>query len=175
MLIKSNIMHRDIKPSNILIHNGILKLADFGFCKPLKDARDLSQTMLGSPIYMAPEILKGELYTINADIWSLGVVLYEMLFGFCPFEERNIARLIDLINSSSSLMFPNNIKISKKTEDLLKRMLVKDHFKRISWEELFDFDFLSQTPLQSSPSRNKSPFMKKQFNSVNTLNNLANN
>jgi serine/threonine-protein kinase ULK/ATG1 len=52
-------MHRDIKPSNILIHNGVLKLADFGFCKPLKDARDLSQTMLGSPIYMAPEILKG--------------------------------------------------------------------------------------------------------------------
>lgn len=54
MLIKNNIMHRDIKPSNILIHNGILKLADFGFCKPLKDARDLSATMLGSPIYMAP-------------------------------------------------------------------------------------------------------------------------
>ena len=59
MLIKNNIMHRDIKPSNILLHNGVLKLADFGFCKPLKDARDLSQTMLGSPIYMAPEILKG--------------------------------------------------------------------------------------------------------------------
>lgn len=59
MLVKNNIMHRDIKPSNILIHNGVLKLADFGFCKPLKDARDLSQTMLGSPIYMAPEILKG--------------------------------------------------------------------------------------------------------------------
>ncbi len=50
MLIKNNIMHRDIKRSNILIHNGILKLADFGFCKPLKDARDLSQTMLGSPV-----------------------------------------------------------------------------------------------------------------------------
>ena len=54
ILTKSNIMHRDIKPSNILLNNGIIKLADFGFCKPLKDARDLSQTMLGSPIYMAP-------------------------------------------------------------------------------------------------------------------------
>jgi len=86
ILIKSNVMHRDIKPSNILLHNGIIKLADFGFCKPLKDARDLSQTMLGSPIYMAPEILKGEAYTIKTDIWSLGVVLYEMIFGFCPFE-----------------------------------------------------------------------------------------
>lgn len=141
MLVKNNIMHRDIKPSNILLHNGVLKLADFGFCKPLKDARDLSQTMLGSPIYMAPEILKGELYTINADIWSLGVVLYEMLFGFCPFEERNIARLIDLIDSSNSITFPSHIKISKSVEDLIKRMLVKDHFKRISWEELFEYDF----------------------------------
>ena len=54
MLVRNNIMHRDIKPSNILLNNGIIKLADFGFCKPLKDARDLSQTMLGSPIYMAP-------------------------------------------------------------------------------------------------------------------------
>jgi serine/threonine-protein kinase ULK/ATG1 len=76
ILIKSNIMHRDIKPSNILLNNGIIKLADFGFCKPLKDSKDLSQTMLGSPIYMAPEILKGEVYTMKADIWSLGVVLY---------------------------------------------------------------------------------------------------
>lgn len=59
MLIKRNIMHRDVKPSNILLNNGILKLADFGFCKPLKDSRDLAQTMLGSPIYMAPEVLKG--------------------------------------------------------------------------------------------------------------------
>lgn len=76
LLSKSNIMHRDIKPSNILLHNGVIKLADFGFCKPLKDSRDLSKTMLGSPIYMAPEILKGEIYTMKADIWSLGVVLY---------------------------------------------------------------------------------------------------
>ena len=76
ILNKSNIMHRDIKPSNILLNNGVIKLADFGFCKPLKDSKDLSQTMLGSPIYMAPEILKGEIYTMKADIWSLGVVLY---------------------------------------------------------------------------------------------------
>ena len=79
-------MHRDLKPSNILLHNGKIKLGDFGFCKGLESQRDLAQTMLGSPIYMAPEVLKGEIYTIKADIWSLGVVTYEMAFGFCPFE-----------------------------------------------------------------------------------------
>lgn len=42
--------------------------------------------MLGSPIYMAPEVLRGEIYTVKADIWSLGVVVYEMAFGFCPFQ-----------------------------------------------------------------------------------------
>ena len=66
-------------------------MGDFGFCKALNNAEDLSSTMVGSPIYMAPEILKGQEYTIKADIWSLGCVLYELLYGICPFEEKTMA------------------------------------------------------------------------------------
>lgn len=80
-------MHRDLKPANILLHNGQVKLADFGFCKALSTPKDMAQTMVGSPIYMAPEILTGHDYSIKADIWSLGCVLYEMLYGECPYEE----------------------------------------------------------------------------------------
>ena len=59
VLNENNIMHRDLKPENIFIHNGVLKLGDFGFCKHLQTAEEMSNTMLGSPIYMAPEVLKG--------------------------------------------------------------------------------------------------------------------
>jgi serine/threonine protein kinase len=98
-LVKKNILHRDLKPGNIIFHNDVVKVADFGFCKALEDPNDLSQTMVGSPIYMAPEILKGFKtfylilgcdYSIKADIWSMGVVLFEMLFGYCPYEDRTI-------------------------------------------------------------------------------------
>ena len=52
-------MHRDLKPTNILLNDGVVKLADFGFCRSLKSKDELAHTMLGSPIYMAPEILRG--------------------------------------------------------------------------------------------------------------------
>ncbi|EFX60118.1 hypothetical protein DAPPUDRAFT_72758, partial [Daphnia pulex] len=98
VLNRFNIMHRDIKPENIFFSYGKVKLGDFGFCKGLKDGEYMAKTMLGSPIYMAPEVLKGERYTIKADIWSLGVVLFEMLFGVCPFRSNSIAMLITTIN-----------------------------------------------------------------------------
>ena len=79
-----------------------MKVADFGFCKALEGPNNMTKTMVGSPIYMAPEILKGikwinlgYTYSVKADIWSIGVVYFEMLFGFCPFEDSTITRLIN--------------------------------------------------------------------------------
>ena len=100
MLNRFNVIHRDIKPENILFSNGKVKLGDFGFCKGFEAGEYMAKTMLGSPIYMAPEVLKGEKYTIKADIWSLGVVLYEMLFGVCPYRSNSIAMLITTISKS---------------------------------------------------------------------------
>ena len=69
--------------------------------------------------YMAPEILKGYTYSKKADIWSMGVVLYEMLFGVCPYEDRTICRLVNKIDSKP-LSFPKHINnVSARTEKLL--------------------------------------------------------
>lgn len=85
------ILHRDIKPNNIFFKSDHLKLADFGFCKRLRGGDDFTQTSLGSPLYMAPEVLNKEVYGSKADIWSCGIVLYEMLYGYCPYGHCNIA------------------------------------------------------------------------------------
>ena len=105
-LNKNNIMHRDLKPDNIFFNEGKVKLGDFGFCKMLEV--NMAQTMLGSPIYMAPEVLKEEIYTLKADIWSLGVVLFEMLFGYCPFESSSISNLINVIKDTD-LRIPKEV------------------------------------------------------------------
>ena len=127
-------MHRDLKPDNIFFHNGIIKLGDFGFCKNLNSADQMARTMLGSPIYMAPEVLRGEIYSNKADIWSLGVVLYEMLFGHCPFQSNSIAKLIEVLNTKQ-LEFPGTVSIFLK--DLIIKMLTKDSAKRVGWMEMF--------------------------------------
>lgn len=71
----------------------------------------MTQTMVGSPIYMAPEILKGEPYNAKADIWSLGVILYEMLYGGCPYMENSIPKLISLIDNHT-IPYPSEVGIS---------------------------------------------------------------
>jgi len=146
-LFTHKVLHRDLKPANILLHNGILKIADFGFCKPLEDQLDLTKTMVGSPIYMAPEILKGDNYNMKADIWSMGVVLFEMLFGYCPYEDRTIYRLLTQINEKP-LTIPPNSKISKKTQELIYKLLVVNPLVRIEWLQLlnYNFDYVEKQP-----------------------------
>lgn len=84
---------------------------------------DLTHTMVGSPIYMAPEILRGFNYNIKADIWSMGVVLFEMLFGYCPYEDKTIARLISKIETFPLIIPNDKVKISSKTRQILIYML----------------------------------------------------
>ena len=111
------VMHRDLKPSNILLKNGRVKIADFGLaCKFSKD--QLLRTFAGTPLNMAPEILKGRLYNQKVDIYSAGTVLYEMLYGVMPFKGRDTRALIESIERGR--MMEADASVSDRTRNLLK-------------------------------------------------------
>lgn len=77
-----NIVYRDIKPENILLtSNGYIKMADFGLSKDLTSTNDTTKTFCGTPEFMSPEILRGEEYGLSVDMWSFGVLMYEIYFG----------------------------------------------------------------------------------------------
>jgi cGMP-dependent protein kinase len=85
-LHKKNIAHRDLKPSNIMIdQNGYLKLIDFGTSKIITD---FTNTIIGTPHYIAPEILYGKGYSLSSDIWSMGICMYEIFYGMYPFGQN---------------------------------------------------------------------------------------
>lgn len=92
-LLKNNIIHRDIKTANIFIHNDTFKIGDFGFATD--NLTDMPK--LGTPLYMAPELLNAKPYTQKVDVWSLGVILYQLLLGDFPFKATSEEKLKEVI------------------------------------------------------------------------------
>ena len=82
---KFGIIHRDLKPANVLVDKDTFKICDFGFAKFFNEAGKMAKTFVGTPIYMSPQVLCQKPYTTKTDIWSLGVMFYELLFGKLPF------------------------------------------------------------------------------------------
>ena len=76
-------MHRDFKVANVLLHDGVAKIADLGFAKQM--SKNVTGTILGTSLTMAPELLEERAYGLKADIWSVGVVFYQLLYGKYPF------------------------------------------------------------------------------------------
>lgn len=162
------IVHRDLKPHNILMkkENGrtILKIADFGFARFLKPA-DLAETMCGSPIYMAPEIQFGRKYTPNVDMWSIGVIAYEMVTLKNPFPQ--IRSQYDLamefkMRGSRPYSIPSTYNPSPQLQDLVTRLLTIDPTKRLTSEEFIKHDFIAKTiELQAFINNKKISLPKK--------------
>ena len=85
-LAENNYLHRDLKLANIFLNGGVAKIADFGFAKKNKNPGMKEKYNVGSPLYMSPEALKRNIYSVKNDIWSIGVILYELLHGETPWE-----------------------------------------------------------------------------------------
>lgn len=117
-------IHRDIKSDNILLSNdGKIKLADFGYAAQLTNGRVKRNTVVGTPYWMAPELIRGHEYGTKVDIWSLGIMLIEMAEGEPPYMEYPPLRALFLITTKGIPPVKNQNKWSKEFHDFFAKCL----------------------------------------------------
>jgi protein kinase A len=113
--------------------NGHIKLIDFGFSKQLNNIyKDKAYTNCGTPGYCAPEVMLDHGYTYKADVWSIGIMICEMLGGFTPFQNKNEASNPKIIMEkcrSGNLNLPKNL--SGNSRDLIKLLITDDYNSRL--------------------------------------------
>ena len=156
-LQKKYIAHRDIKPSNIMIDtNGYLKMIDFGTAKVLKD---YTSTIIGTPHYIAPEILQGKGYSLSCDFWSLGICMYEIFYGIYPFG-NDANEVIEIYKDvlKKSLLFPSYNNKVTNVNNFIKHLLAKKvnerlcNVPKLKQEPFFEgFDFNKLNDFQLEP------------------------
>ncbi|CAK90527.1 unnamed protein product (macronuclear) [Paramecium tetraurelia] len=153
-LLKIGIIHRDIKPANILMHDNQFKITDFGFAKQIDANLDtIMNSLVGTPLYMSPQILKRTKYSSKCDVWSLGLILYEMLYGVTPWHSQNLVELMNKLDSKP-LSFPVHPQVSENTKKLIKGCLQISEERRWSWEDLFNSVNIN---LNTSDNKQESP------------------
>lgn len=123
---KLGIIHRDLKPENLLLdHNKDIKLCDFGWCAEY-DKGQRRDTVCGTYEYMAPEVLMKKTQNVKIDIWSLGILLYELVHGFAPFPGRSMKCVKDRIFQGKIKFDPDLSKESQKLVISIQRINPKD-------------------------------------------------
>lgn len=213
-LRERNFIHRDVKPQNLLLDPSplfyakakpdavpfaahaksltpivgveslpTLKLADFGFARSLPST-SLAETLCGSPLYMAPEILRYEKYDAKADLWSVGTVLYEMMVGKPPFKASNHVELLRKIERGEDrIKFPEEVYLSDSMKKIIRGLLRRNPVERMGFTDFFNNtvvkdeipglaaeDRPAQLPKPEPPlvSRAKSPLRKASTGEVPT-------
>ena len=142
-----NLIHRDLKPQNLLLTvaspDAELKIADFGFARYMHPT-GMAETLCGSPLYMAPEILGYQKYDAKADLWSVGTILYELLVGRPPFTGVNPMQLLRNIERSDAKI-PSKVAngLSRECVSILRGLLRRNPVERMSFDEFFDHPFLT--------------------------------
>lgn len=146
-----NVVHRDLKPQNILLSHPdkanprvediVLKIADFGFARFLSDGV-MAGTLCGSPMYMAPEVIRSLKYDGKADLWSIGTIMYQCLTGKAPFQAQTPQALKQYYDKNVTLVPFIPPTTSRELADLIIRTLKRNPNERIDYEEFFSHPFL---------------------------------
>jgi serine/threonine protein kinase len=143
---KNHRIHRDIKSDNILLNSlGEVKIADFGYAAQLTEEKQKRRTVVGTPYWMAPELIRGHDYGQKVDIWSLGIMLREMIEGEPPYMEFPPLRALFLITTKGIPPLENEEKYTPQLVKFYGRCLEKEVEKRPTADELLEDPFMQMS------------------------------
>ena len=177
-LHKYGYVHRDIKPENILLDKNLdVKLCDFGWCVSVEKGE--RTTFCGTYEYMAPEMVNDELYDLGIDIWSLGVLLYEMIHGYSPFRAHNNqaqdpkSAQVEIFLNIKNNKYTIDKQISEECTDLIAKLLTTDTKKRIKIGDIFTHPWVVNKEKEYFPLFNRTEIKNKKKISNNSSDNNA--
>ena len=182
---EKKIIHRDLKSGNIfLMKSGLVKLGDFGISKGFQNTMDKAKTMVGTPYYLSPEILENKPYDAKSDIWSLGVLLYEMMTFKMPFNASSLPMLSvkimrgnytpppavytkDLREIVSKCLMVNPTK-RPKIQEILRMPIIQNRIKNFLDEVQYNKEF-SKTIAKKYQENKKNQIVKSKENAISGI------